>query len=192
MKTVLDELILPQGTPMEALRQAVGQEIRSAVPGIVKAFDAASQTATILPAVQEKDADGEWVTLPLLLDVPVFFPGGSGTAITFPVRTGDDCLVVFSDTCIDGWFQSGAPQQPISFRRHDLSDGFALVGFRSRPHFLPASSFSAEDTFAVHMRKANGTWIKPLSIDVNGVVDIEQFDNIQEMTEAQIDAIMAS
>ena len=73
---------------------------------------------------------------PVLSDVPVFFPGSRDSAITWPVSAGDECLLVFADSAIDGWFESGEAEAPASERRHDLSDAFAFVGFRSRPNAL--------------------------------------------------------
>ena len=65
---------------------------------------------------------------PLLVDVPVFFMGN----LVYPIEKGDECLVVFADSCIDSWFMSGGVSMPVSARKHDLSDGFAFVGFKSR------------------------------------------------------------
>ena len=84
------------------------------------------------------------VNMPLLPDVPVVFPGGGGFTLTFPVASGDECLVVFASRCIDAWWQSGGVGEPMEPRMHDLSDGFALVGVRSQPHRLsPAVHGSA-------------------------------------------------
>lgn len=52
--------------------------------------------------------------------------------LTFPVRVGDECLVVFADRCIDYWWQSGGVQEPVDPRQHNLSDGFALIGPQSQ------------------------------------------------------------
>ena len=46
---------------------------------------------------------------------------------------GDECLVVFADRCINSWWYQGGVQPPEEIRFHDLSDGFAFVGFRSLP-----------------------------------------------------------
>jgi hypothetical protein len=43
---------------------------------------------------------------------------------------------------MDAWWQSGGVQNQVERRRHDLSDGFALVGFRSQPAVV--SGYSAE------------------------------------------------
>lgn len=116
--------------------------------GIIDSFDASKQTCTVQLATQQKirNQDGveNWVTLPLLVDVPVHFPNGGGFTLTFPVAKGDECLVVFAQRCIDYWYESGGVQRQAELRMHDISDGFAFVGFRSLPRMLfPHASVSA-------------------------------------------------
>jgi len=125
--------------PEEALRVAM-EGMRSglwtAMPGIIQSFNAAAVTATvqisIKGVVQASDGTAKFTDLPLLVDVPVHFPRGGNCTLTFPVAAGDECLIVFSARCIDGWWQSGGVQAPMEPRMHDLSDGFAFVGFFSQ------------------------------------------------------------
>ena len=109
--------------------------LHCALPGIVESFDTDTQTACVRPAVKRRHADMVFA-LPLLRDVPVFFPGSRTAGITWPVSPGDECLVVFADSAVDRWFASGEAEEPGSGRSHDLSDAFAFVGFRSRPNAL--------------------------------------------------------
>jgi hypothetical protein len=115
-----------------ALKADLLASLHCALPGIVESFDPETQTAVVRPAVKGKTG----LAYPLLRDVPVFFPGGRESALAFPVSPGDECLAVFSDAATDEWFASGEPSAPASGRRHDLSDAFAFVGFRSRAHAL--------------------------------------------------------
>lgn len=87
--------------------------------------------------VVNPDQSTRKVKMPLLLDVPIFFPQGGGFALTFPVQPGDECLVVFSSRCIDGWWLNGGVANEAELRMHDLSDGFAFVGFNSQPNVIP-------------------------------------------------------
>ena len=138
--TSIDELVQTPGAALEALRSALRQEMHCALPAVVESYDKAAQTVTVKPALRERISGGIYVDLPLLADIPVFFPGGASSGITFPVQKGDECLVIFADCCIDAWFQYGGTQNPVSFRRHDLSDGFAFVGFRSQSKALTGVS----------------------------------------------------
>ena len=85
--------------------------------------------------------------------------------ITTPIKPGDECLVIFADRCIDGWWWLGGVQPPSEARNHDLSDGFALVGVRSRPRWLQGVS-----TESLQIRSDDGA----TCIDVNpgGAVQI--------------------
>ncbi len=112
---------------LEAFRKEIFSSLHVAMPGCVAAFDAGSGTAEIQLAVRRRDMDGNIVTAPVLKGVPVFLP-----TTDFTPQAGDQCMVIFADCCIDGWFDTGSAVVPPSKRTHDLADGFALVGFRTR------------------------------------------------------------
>jgi len=118
----------------------------TALPGQVTAFDAAALTVEVQPTIkiiqQLQDGTYQAVQMPLLLDVPVVFQRGGGATLTFPIAVGDECLVVFANRNIDGWWQSGGVQLPLDARRFDLSDGFALVGPFSQPNVIGGYSAS--------------------------------------------------
>lgn len=122
--------------------------IWTALPGIVQSFDPAKNTCVVQPSIQgavrTQDGSESAVSMPLLLDCPVLWQGGGGCTLTFPIKNGDECLVVFSSRCIDAWWQSGGVQPQAEFRMHDLSDGFALVGVRSLPRALSVSTSAAQ------------------------------------------------
>lgn len=126
----------------------------TALPGIIEEFDPV-RGATVQPAIQaevtNKDGSKSLATLPLLQDCPVQFPEGGGAVLTFPVKKGDECLVVFASRCIDSWWQSGGVQPQAELRMHDLSDGFVLLGFRSQPNITTEISETA-----VELRSKDG------------------------------------
>jgi hypothetical protein len=100
------------------------------------------QTASVQPAITENiqigEEDAKPVKLPLLTDVPIYFPRANGYCITLPIAKGDECLLVFADMCLDGWWQSGGVQDQMETRRHDLSDAIAIVGITSQPRKVTA------------------------------------------------------
>ena len=121
----LDDVIQQNGQKEQILMEAMAENLHVALPGEIVSYNSSNRTATVQPVIRnwrQKE------TPPLLLDVPVFFPGN----FIVPVNKGDECLVVFADTCIDAWYQNSGVSMPISARRHDLSDGFAFVGFFSK------------------------------------------------------------
>ena len=101
---------------IQALKAEILSSLHCALPGMVVAFDAESQTAEIRLAKKG---------LPVLRGVPVFLPA------PFEIHEGDACLVVFADHDIDGWLESGEEGEPESRRMHSMSDGFAFIGFRA-------------------------------------------------------------
>ena len=130
----------------ELFRRELLSSLHCALPGIVTAFDPVTQTATVQPAMRSRlSGSSDTLLLPLIHDVPVFFPGSRHAAMTFPIEPGDECLLIFADSAIDRWFETGEAEAPDSTRHHDLSDAFAFVGFRSRPNALP--EFPSEPSF---------------------------------------------
>ncbi len=140
---------------LKSERETTKNQIRVALPGIVQSFDPGTVTAVVQPAIRsvETDNDGNRVTknYPLLVDVPVVFPRGGGCTLTFPVKAGDECLVIFADRCIDFWWQSGGVQEPVDDRVHDLSDAFCIVGPQSQ-----AQKIGGISTSAVELRSDDG------------------------------------
>lgn len=136
--------------PTVALQDAIRGAMASAwtaLPGIVQSFDPVAMTCVVQPAIKARrtQSSGAVVTaaLPLLVDCPVFFPSGGNCTLTFPVKSGDECLVVFASRCIDSWWQSGGIQEQAELRMHDLSDGFVFVGVRSQPRRIANVSTNA-------------------------------------------------
>ena len=120
-------------------------DMRVASPGIIQSFNATSQTVTVKVALREKinlNGNLTWEEIPVLVDVPVFMPRAGNYVLTMPVTAGDECLVIFGDACMDAWWQSGGIQNQIDRRRHDLSDGFALLGVWSQPKKISGYSTS--------------------------------------------------
>ncbi|NHB88733.1 Gp138 family membrane-puncturing spike protein [Photorhabdus tasmaniensis] len=119
-----------------SMQEVISAGLYVSLPCIIQSFNPDAVTVTAQPAIRwkirKKDGVLESVSLPLLVDVPVIFPRGGGVTLTFPVKTGDECLVVFADRCIDYWWQSGGVQEPVDPRQHNLSDGFAIIGPQSQ------------------------------------------------------------
>ena len=135
-ETVTKGVITPDLSALIDLRIKRGMSnLNCTLIGTIQEFDAATQTATI--SVNYKRKVGKlFVEYPLLLDCPIVILSGGGSYLTFPIATGDTCIVLFCDRDIDAWFDSGQILAPNSDRIHDLSDGIALVGIRSKLNLL--------------------------------------------------------
>lgn len=147
-----------------------GTDLRVAIPGIVQSFDPIEQTVTVQPAVKERVLDLlgniSMVNLPLLLDVPIVLPRAGGIVLTMPVQLGDECLVIFGDMCIDAWWSQGGVQVQAEKRRHDLSDGFAILSPTSQPRRITNYS-----TTSAQLRTEDGSQCIDISqegIDLRG------------------------
>lgn len=154
-------------------RSDFSRTLRVAIPGVVIEVNYAAQTVSVQPTIREKiEINGtyQWVELPLLINVPFFVYSGGGYCITLPVSLGDECLVIFADSCIDAWWQSGGVQNQVERRRHDLSDGMAIIGFRSQVRTVPRYS----DNSVQVRTEDGGTFIdlKPGQVTINANVQI--------------------
>ena len=103
---------------------------RCCIPCIVQSYNEGNNTVECQPAIRERiiNEDGtiQYVQLPLLVNVPVVFPGSSDFELKFALKQNDECLVLFSDLSIDNFWEKGSLQNPVEVRRHDLSDGIAI------------------------------------------------------------------
>ncbi|HEN3645334.1 TPA: Gp138 family membrane-puncturing spike protein [Yersinia enterocolitica] len=136
---------------LRTLQSSVSSQLRVSMPGIVQSFDADSVTCDIQIGIKG-ESGGESTNLSVLTSVPVIFPRGGGVIMTFPIKSGDECLLVFGDRCIDFWHQSGDIQETVDERQHDLSDAFAIIGPQSQ-----AKKISGISTSAAQFRSDDGS-----------------------------------
>jgi hypothetical protein len=69
----------------------------------------------------------------------VVVAGGGGWFQTFPIKAGDECLVIFNDNALDAWRQSGGVNnvQLPPLRRHNFADGVAIFSPHSAAVPIP-------------------------------------------------------
>ena len=84
------------------IRREIAASLHCALPGIVESFDPDFQTVDVRPALRSRLPDGSQVQFPLVRNVPIFYPGSRSAAMTYPVAAGDECLLIFADSAIDG------------------------------------------------------------------------------------------
>lgn len=158
------QLLNDQEEAMRLMLDGRQSTIWTAMPCIVKSVDFGAMTLEAQPAIQGtiEDENGvlQSVNLPLLVDVPIVFPGAGGFIITLPIQSGDEVLVVMASRCIDAWWQSGGIQRPMEARMHDLSDGFAIPGPRSQPNVVSGIS-----TTGAQIRNDAGTTYIEIAAD---------------------------
>ena len=154
------------------------KELHTAMPGIIQSFDAATQLASVQPTIRRifvtRDGDSEILIpsdLPILINVPVIYPRGGGFSFTFPVKQGDECLLVFCERSIDNWHETGKVKKPGARRFHSLSDATAFVGLSSVPNKIP----TYDDTNLVLKKDDESVYIK---IKENSDLDLHCDNNL--------------
>ena len=83
------------------------EDINTCYPGKIISFDGETQTCTCQIQVEDYYSGIEYSYLkqeaPVLVDVPVYVPQAGGWMLTFPVKEGDDCLVLYAQKGYDHW-----------------------------------------------------------------------------------------
>lgn len=140
----------------DAFREAM-KGVCTSIPGHVLTFDPVKQLAQVQPGVLRVDINGAEFTIPPIIEVPVYFPGGD-YCVEYQIDPGCEGDILFSQRCIDGWIQSGGVAANPIGRFHNMQDAMFLPGFRSQPNVLPDFQNNG-----VRMRNRAGTqfvWLK--------------------------------
>lgn len=139
--------------------------------GEIQSFDKQNQTATVKilhKKINEFNLnERELNDYSLLEQVPIVVMGGGGTYITHPIKQGDQCLLLFNDYELDGWWSSGEGRPSYFSRNHDISDAIAIVGLNSllsliqnysdflELHFSDSSKITIGDTVEIVNTQTN-------------------------------------
>lgn len=107
--------------------------------GTIQSFDPSNQTcqATInYKQTYYRDSktgvqETYFEDYPPVVGAPVIILAGGGANLTFPIKQGDECLVLFNDRDFDNWWSSGQTKENKRGRVHSFTDAIVLVGLRS-------------------------------------------------------------
>lgn len=153
------------GSVGSAIKYTLGSleaDIRCAIPGIIQSYDPEKGTCTVQCAIRERvsvNGSESEMSIPVLPDVPIVMPRTKDYMLCLYPQKDDECLVVFSDLCIDGWWQSGGEQSQMDNRRHDLSDGFAILAPWSQSR-KPDSPLKEEGIRVQNVKNEAYFWLK--------------------------------
>jgi hypothetical protein len=114
-------------------------QVHTSLPGVVVEYDASKRRATVQPSLKRRAGNKEYITFPLLIDVPVQFPGTKRWSIHFPLEEGDEVAVFFSERALEVW--KGVGQDAIEDpdpRRYDLCDAYCTPGLQPQ-EFIAAT-----------------------------------------------------
>lgn len=113
-------------------------DLHTALPGRVRSYDSDTQTADIELGVRrvipvgDEDEEDRVEDYPILPSVPVVFPRGGGYFLHFPLEAGDGVLVIFAESDLNRWRETGDVSDPGVATRHGLSGAVALAGLHWR------------------------------------------------------------
>lgn len=177
----------------DAINAGVNAKVRdlhTALPGTILSFDTSTQLAEIQPAIQRIYSNDRAVDLPKIINAPVAIWRGGGFSMTYPIKEGDECLIVFSERSLDRWIEEGEGKKPMHKRTHNLSDGIAFVCLSSKPNAVPDYSDSdlqikSDSGNAVITLKSDGN----INIKGNGAtVDIAPNSDVQNADDVKINS----
>lgn len=126
---------------IEACDENINKQIKNihtALPGIIIAYSPANSRVVVKPSLQFKVEDSRRINYPAIVDVPVQFPTGIGgsAGVTFPLQSGDSCLLVFSESALDDWGQG----ESDDMRSFDLTDAMCIPGMYFRGTAVAANN----------------------------------------------------
>ena len=114
---------------MSWVNGAIGN-VHTALPGAIVSYDAGSNRASVQPFGAIKTKDTRSIAYPVIHNAPVQFPCGMGgsAGITFPIRPGDGCIVLFAEGQLDDYLSGGDSSDG---RKHSLNDAMVIPGMYS-------------------------------------------------------------
>lgn len=153
----MDKRKAPLQRVIDAAMSGAAKDIYTCVPGYIVAFNPSTQRAQVQIGIQRVQTDGTTFDPPVIVDVPVSFPGDD-YVLEFQISPGCEGSIHFSQRCIDGWKQTGGIAVNPVARFHHPQDAFFVPGIRSLGNVIPAF---AND--GVRIRDNSGdryVWIK--------------------------------
>lgn len=157
-----------QADVLRAILSSELLDVHTALPGRVRSYDASAQTADVVlgarrvvPASDEDVDEDTSEEYPILVAVPVVWPRGGGYRLHAPLAAGDGVLVVFPESSIDRWLDSGDAGDPSITTRHGIDGAIAIPGLGFR-----GSKITSAPTDGLVVGKDGGPDVKITSSEV--------------------------
>jgi hypothetical protein len=141
-------------------------QVHTSFPGVVTQYDAKKRRATVQPSLKRRAGNKEYIAFPLLIDVPVLFPGTKKYTIHFPLEKDDEVAVFFSERALEAWKEVGQDEiEDPDPRRYSLSDAYCMPGLQSQ-EFISATEPGLQ---IIHRSAFNGDFISQVLMDDNKI-----------------------
>ena len=167
----IEQKTLP--TVLSDLMTKVSRELNCSIPAIIQKYDAKTQKASVKVNIQRVYQDSS-IDVPILSNVPVMWATSGQASMTFPVKKGDGCLVIFCDVDITNYLLGGDNIKPQTTRSHSLNDAVVLMGLN--PFSKAVKVENGDDVLLQYA--GSKIRLKP-----NGVVQIESAKEVNIKTE---------
>lgn len=122
----------------EAIQSVVADalaQVHVSMPGRVESYDYATGKARIQPLIKRRALDENEAEiqelLPIIVGVPIMFPGLGETRLVFPVNRGDLVMLLFSHASLSRWLARGGIQDDTGEIGSTLDDAIAFPGLYS-------------------------------------------------------------
>ncbi len=130
---------------LDARQEALLLELDVAIPARVQAYDAALQTADVVPLlrrpVPRPGGDFEFDADPVVPSVAVLWPRVGAWGLSLALAPGDTGLLVCCDGDVATWRAGdGGVVEPLNLQRHHLSHAVFLPGLHRRAAPLEAAA----------------------------------------------------
>jgi hypothetical protein len=131
-------------------------QVHTSFPGVVMEYDAKKRRATVQPSLKRRAGNKDYIDFPLLIDVPVVFPGTKKWTVHFPLEKGDEVAVFFSERSLEAWKDVGQDGiEDADPRRYDLCDAYCTPGLQPQ-EFIAAEEPGLQ---IIHKSKFDGELI---------------------------------
>lgn len=138
--------------------------LNTAIPGIINAFDATTQTVSATPGIKAKYIDPttgkvSYIAYPMITNIPLSIVRGAGISITQPITPGYPCTLIFSQRSIDNFVLEKNVANPVEgnnpmtsiIRCMDITDALCFPGIITTKDTIPNYA-----TDAIEIRSDDG------------------------------------
>lgn len=165
----------------EAREEQAELRTHVAYPGRVQSYDAATQTADIVPLIRQQvpQPDGSYAMeeMPVIPCVPVLWPRSAGWFLAFPLRAGDTVQLLVNSSAIGHWrVGTGDVTDPGDLRRQHISHAVAIPGLYVRSKALAHAPSGDAAGLVLGDDEASGTRV---TIKSDGALEITRGSTVR-------------